>query len=551
MPHVILPRIGTDRAWREAARACLAARLAPERVTWSLGEAEDLLFDDDEVPPAPRPGTVRAPAAFVELAAQAVWHRDPERFARLYGLLWRLRLHPRLMDDPADAAVAQLIRMARAVRRDIHRLHAFVRFREVGDRTAPRRRFAAWIEPQHLTLEPAAPFFARRFADMDWLIATPDLVACFEDGVLRFEEGASRPELAEDEADALWRTYFAAIFNPARVNRRRMLAEMPRRWWAQMPEAAAIPDLLRKAEAAARTMAEAPPREPPLYARALARRAEAAPPRPHPPGPASVLAGDLAACRACPLWEGATQPVPGEGPPDAPLMLVGEQPEDRDDLTGRPFAGPAGDLLLRLLAEAGIDRAQVYLTHAVKHFNYMTKGRQRLARSPGGAEIAACRPWLLRELELVRPRLIVALGATAAAALTGRAEGILRRRGGIEAGPEGLPVLLTLHPGHLLRLPDPVAAEMETEALRRDLITARRHLEGMAAGSGGDADASPSAEANAPRRAGGSAAPRGSRGRVPDPRPPQPEPGRSSPASIPPSRQGHAPSVPPRGVCGG
>jgi probable DNA metabolism protein len=480
MPHVILPRIGTDRAWREAARACLAARLAPERVLWSLGDAEDLLFEEGEAPPAARPGAVRAPAAFVNLAAQVVWHRDPERFARLYGLLWRLRLQPRLMDDAADPGVVRLTRMARAVKRDIHKLHGFVRFREVGERDAVRRRFAAWIEPQHLTLEPAAPFFARRFGDMDWLIATPDLVARFEGGALRFEEGAPRPELAEDDADALWRTYFAAIFNPARANRTRMLAEMPRRWWAQMPEAATIPDLLRGAEAAARGMAEAPPREAPVYAKALARRAGAAPPRPIPEGPAA-LREELVACRACPLWEGATQPVPGEGPAEAPLMLVGEQPGDREDLAGRPFVGPAGELLTRLMGEAGIDRAQAYLTNAVKHFKYTLRGRHRLHQSPGGGEVAACRPWLLREVELVRPRLIVALGATAAGALTGRGEGILRRRGTVEDGPEGIPVLLTVHPSYLLRLPDPVAAEMETEKLRQDLAAARAHLERLLA----------------------------------------------------------------------
>ncbi len=488
MPHVTLPRTGTDKAWREAARACLAARMPPGQITWSRGPSEDILFAEGEAPPAAKPGPIRVPPAFVELASEVCWHRDPERFARLYAFLWRLVRTPALMQDDADKDLVALRNMERAVRRDLHKLKAFVRFREIGDRTAPRRRFAAWIEPAHYTLEPAAPFFARRFGDMDFSIATPDLVLHCEDGQIRFEEGVERPELPEDAAEDLWLTYFRNIFNPARVKVDRMLAEMPRKYWKNLPETAAIPDLLAGAEARVRGMAEAAPTRAPVYAHKLAARAKPrlATPAPGeaPPTPTGLLGAlrdEENACTRCQLFVGATQAVPGEGRPDAPLMMVGEQPGDQEDLVGRPFMGPAGQLFDELMTQVGIDRRDVFLTNAVKHFKYVLKGKRRIHQSPSGGEIAACNWWLRQELDLVKPRLVVAMGASAAEALTGTREGILKRRGQVEGGPGGLPVFLTVHPSFLLRLPDPVAKELETERFRQDLLTAKGHLERLMA----------------------------------------------------------------------
>ena len=480
MPHVTLPKTGTDKAWREAARACLQARIPPEQVSWSRGPAEDILFAEGEAPPAAKPGPIRVPPAFVELASQVCWHRDPERFARLYAFLWRVVAQPALMQDAADRDLTALRNMERAVHRDLHKVKAFVRFREIGDRTAPRRRFAAWFEPAHYTLEPAAPFFARRFADMDFSIATPDLVLHVEDGTVRFEEGADRPELPEDAAEELWLTYFSNIFNPARVKLDRMLAEMPKKYWKNLPETALIPDLLAGAESRVRAMAEAAPTRAPFYAKAIAARPKA-PAAPLEAGSLASLRAEEAACTRCPLFEGATQAVPGEGPLDAPLMFVGEQPGDQEDLQGRPFVGPAGQLLDDILNQAGIDRRRAFLTNAVKHFKYTLKGKRRIHASPSGGEISACRTWLSQELTLVKPRLVVALGASAAESLTGSREGILKRRGSIEDGPGGLPVFLTVHPSFLLRLPDPVAREMETERFRQDLVAAREHLERLMA----------------------------------------------------------------------
>ena len=159
-------------------------------------------------------------------------------------------------------------------------------------------------------------------------------------------------------------------------------------------------------------------------------------------------------CRNCPMWADATQTVFGEGPPTASILLVGEAPGDREDRQGRPFVGPAGQLLDRALAEAGIDRGAVYLTNAVKHFKFELRGRRRIHQKPERAEIAACKPWLLGEIDLIGPRLLVALGATAARSLLGRAVTVGRERGRFQPYPGDRQLFVTIHPSYLLRLPD-------------------------------------------------------------------------------------------------
>jgi uracil-DNA glycosylase len=166
------------------------------------------------------------------------------------------------------------------------------------------------------------------------------------------------------------------------------------------------------------------------------------------------LRREAASCRACPLWENATQTVFGEGPPDAEIMLVGEQPGDREDREGRPFVGPAGLLLDRALAEAGIDRGRVYVTNAVKHFKFEPRGKRRLHKRPNASEIKICRRWLFDEIEATGPRLIVALGATAAQGLAGRVIPVGANRGAVLDVANGLRVFVTIHPSALLRLED-------------------------------------------------------------------------------------------------
>ncbi len=209
MHRVDLPTVGTFEAWRDAARGLLSAGVPPERVLWQHGEgAGDLFVDTSPLPKAETTRQITVPKGFLTVTHLALWHRDPERFARAYSLLCALQDIPRLIHDRGDPRVAKLNAMAKEVGRDKHKMTAFVRFREIGEPDAPRRRFAAWFEPSHFITEPTAPFFAKRFGDMDWTIFTPDLTAHFEDGNLRFAPGAPKPPLAEDDTETLWRTYF-------------------------------------------------------------------------------------------------------------------------------------------------------------------------------------------------------------------------------------------------------------------------------------------------------------------------------------------------------
>ena len=189
-----------------------------------------------------------------------------------------------------------------------------------------------------------------------------------------------------------------------------------------------------------------------------------------------TLRAQSADCRACPLWKDATQTVFGEGPPHAPIMLVGEQPGDKEDLAGKPFVGPAGQVLDRALKEAGVDRHKTYVTNAVKHFKFVLRGKVRLHQKPNTTEIRACRQWYQRELDMVRPQLVVALGATAAQAVFGKATPINKTRGRVIELTDGTHVLVTVHPSYLLRLPDEQAQQDEYAKFVADLKIAARYL---------------------------------------------------------------------------
>jgi uracil-DNA glycosylase len=182
-----------------------------------------------------------------------------------------------------------------------------------------------------------------------------------------------------------------------------------------------------------------------------------------------TLREEAADCRACPLWKDATQTVFGEGPPHASAMLVGEQPGDKEDLAGKPFVGPAGQMLDRALEEAGIDRKKVYVTNAVKHFKFVPRGKIRLHQKPTTPEIKACRQWYERELASIKPALVVAMGATAAQSVFGKITPINKNRGRLIDLDNGIKALVTVHPSYLLRLPDEAARAREYELFVGDL----------------------------------------------------------------------------------
>lgn len=193
MIPISLPRIDTWSAWRDAARALLAARIPPEQIAWHWDRSTTEICQGRIPPPTTR-SAIKVPSDFLEMAEWVVWHKDPERFARLYCMLWRLRLDRGLLADPADPDLARLRQMERAVHRCKHKMRTGLRFQDLRSGT-DRRSFTAWFEPVHHSVEPTAPFFARRFADMDWQIVTPDVTARFAQGTLSFHAGQPHPDL--------------------------------------------------------------------------------------------------------------------------------------------------------------------------------------------------------------------------------------------------------------------------------------------------------------------------------------------------------------------
>jgi DNA polymerase len=448
--------------WRDAARRFLAARIEPERIVWHAGESADDLFAEGQADLPPEPQLeLRVPRAFPALAQSAILHSDPERFALLYRLLWQVTEHPGLIADHADPLVRRVELMAKAVRRDIHKMHAFVRFREVEDGDATGgKRFVAWFEPEHHIVRANAGFFVRRFANMAWSILTPELSIHWDGETLTEGPGADRSMApTEDELEDMWKAYYAATFNPARLKIGAMTREMPRKYWKNLPEAQLIAPLIAGAQA----------RESHMVAQHVAPSERATTLR--------SLAEEAKGCRRCPLWKGTNGCVFGEGPGDAKLMIVGEQPGDEEDKVHRPFVGPAGGVLDRALVEAGIDRSEVYLTNAVKHFKYVMRGKRRLHQKPDAPEIDACRWWLDQEIGLVRPRTTVMLGATAVRGVTGKTGTIGRMRGSPVALAQGTGVV-TWHPSYILRIPEREGADAAYAGLVEDLRLAAQQAAG-------------------------------------------------------------------------
>ena len=443
--------------WRDAARALRSADVAPDDVIWTI-DGEGDLFSEDAPPPTAATAGFTVPREFVALAQEAVLHRSQERFPLLYRLLWRLGEAPDLLHASTDPDVAKAHDLARNVSRAVHKMKAFVRFRAVDGPPSPET-FVAWFEPAHRVTERTAPFFVRRFANMRFSILTPDACAHWDGQALSFTPGADPADAPrEDQLEEYWRTYYAAIFNPARLKVSAMQREMPKRYWRNLPEAQLIPALVESAEKTTAAMIDRAPAQPSRrVVRAAQRVSRDAPYDGTLLTTLEEVSAGVQACRRCPLWRDSTQGVTGEGPSRARLMLVGEQPGDQEDLAGRPFVGPAGQVLDKALAAAGVARDQAYVTNAVKHFKHELRGKRRIHKTPVASEVSACRWWLDSERRIVRPQVIVALGATAASAVFGRALPIAANRGKPTVLPDQATGLVTYHPSFLLRLPDPAA----------------------------------------------------------------------------------------------
>ncbi|HEX7873577.1 MAG TPA: UdgX family uracil-DNA binding protein [Sphingobium sp.] len=446
--------------WRAAVRTLLTADIAPERVSWTVeGAATADLFACD-LPALTGDSGQRISRELLTLLRAALLHSDPARFGLAYRIVWRLRSRPSLASDPADPDMIALHALAKSVRRDLHKMHAFVRFRKTGE-VDGREQFAAWFEPDHHIGRAVAGFFRDRFAGMDWLIVMPQVSIGWDGKVLREGPGGTRADVPPDDAvEAEWRAYYTSIFNPARVKVAAMKKEMPVRYWRNLPEAALISGLVRQAEGRVDAMVKDVRAAPDLFAQTQEDR---------PQFPSlDALYAALRREDVPPSPDFSDQIVPGEGPARASILLVGEQPGDQEDVQGRPFVGPAGQLLDDCLAEAGLDRSRAFLTNAVKRFKFTPRGKRRLHSTPDAGDIAHYRWWLQEEIRLVDPAIVVALGSTALHALSGRKQALGPVRGSLEPWGERR-LLVTIHPSFLLRLPDEQARVIERGRFVREL----------------------------------------------------------------------------------
>ncbi len=447
--------------WRDQARALLMGGIEPERVIWiDPNGAGDLLAQPAHMgacAPAAEAPLPTASRAFLTQARSVICHAAPERFALLYRLLWRCQTQPRLLEDRADADVRRMELMVKDVRRDIHKMRAFVRFRLVEEEGA--ERYVAWFEPSHHIVRANARFFIDRFTGMRWSILTPELSIHWDGETLLEGPGANARDAPQgDAAEDLWKLYYASIFNPARLKVKAMLKEMPRKYWKNMPETAMISSLVAGARSRELAMVEQ-------------GKDDFTGAQPH--SLAEVSKG-IQGCRRCPIGCNGTRAVSGDGNVDAPTMFVGEQPGDQEEKEGHPFVGPAGQLLDCHMERAGIERNALYITNAVKHFKFVQSGKRRLHQKPTAGEIDTCRFWLDAERTIIKPRTIVALGASAARAVLGRTPSVQRERGKPIALADGARLWITVHPSFLLRVPDELR-EREEKAFAEDLSTITKY----------------------------------------------------------------------------
>lgn len=457
-------------AWKKLARQALANDLAPENIIWEeLGSDQPALamFDEREAESDGSDTRFRVPKSFVESAMRVACHRDPKRWPLLYRLLWRLTHgEPRLLEIVVDPDVHEFMRMEKTVRHEVHKMRAFVRFRMIEHDGATWH--VAWFEPEHHIVELNATFFRDRFANMRWSILTPERCVHWDGKDFTFTLGVPKSEApSQDAMEELWRTYYGNIFNPARVKTKAMRKEMPKRYWKNLPETGIIPALLKEAPARVEKMLRQSDAR-------IVRQDEYSIAQPPLTNDWEKLRESACACRACPLWRNATQTVFGEGPVNAEITLVGEQPGDVEDRGGCAFIGPAGQLLNQALSEAGIDRGQVYVTNAVKHFKWKPRGKRRIHQTPNSRDIAACRPWLEAELRLIKPRVLVCLGSTAATTIFGAGARVLRDRGQVRESKFAERTVITFHPSALLRAPDEATQAEQYAQFVSDLRAALR-----------------------------------------------------------------------------
>ncbi len=421
MPKCVLAHETDWTGWRQAARAYVLAGVEPAELSWSVGGKSHAAPEAE--------GRFTLSRAFITLAAQAFQAREAERFGLLYALVWRAHRGELDLTDKVDADLALARRWALTVRADAHRMRTLLRFLPLEQKS-----FLGWYEPDHFVLEPNARLLASRDPNRVFTIVTPDRTAHHDGSGLRFGAGLKQP--ADDETLlAWWNDHREAILRESDEG-------------GGLPEAEDVDEDPRPIDRA------------PIGPVVLPRSQTSG---------TTELAQAARGCTRCDLCGPATQTVFGEGPSDARVIFIGEQPGDQEDVIGRPFVGPSGQLLDKALEEAGIDRRRIAVTNAVKHFKFTQRGRRRIHQSPTAHEIEICRFWLDAERASFDPKLLVLLGASAGHAVLGRRVTVTRERGRPFSLPDGGTAFLTVHPSYLLRQPDAKSRAREYAAFVRDL----------------------------------------------------------------------------------
>ncbi len=465
-------------SWRETARSLIANETSPAEVQLVEDDGQGSLFTSEAEPSnavGSKAASFRVPREFISLAKAVGYHRDAHRWNLLYRTLWRIKTEqPHLLDIETDEDVHRLTQMEKQVRRDAHKMKAFVRFRKVirdGEEF-----FIAWHQPDHRIVRRVAPFFSRRFAGMNWTILTPDESVTWDQSGLQYGKGVTRSEAPDfDELEDLWRTYYANIFNPARVKVKMMKSEMPVRYWKNLPEADIIADLLADAPRRVEQMIE-------QHEGFDQTAIDFIPQSNDQPITLTSLQEMARTCTACDLHHDATQTVFGVGPANAKIVLLGEQPADQEDLAGTPFVGPAGKILDEALQAAGLDRSKLYITNVVKHFKHTIAddnqpqssatptGKKRLHQKPNAREVRCCRPWFDAEWScLADAEILICLGATAATSILGPGLKLTDTRGRFIESDYCDRTIVTWHPSAILRSHNAASRAEKMQQLTEDL----------------------------------------------------------------------------------
>lgn len=431
----------TFAGWREFARKMILEERPPQSIQWSSGNLSLFSLEKSEDKQNYTRSSLNdlthfsVPIDFLRVAEKVAYARDEDRWDLLYRLLYRLRFENRnLMNINVDPDVHRILNLAHSVRRDVHKMHAFVRFKKRIKNN--EEVYVAWHQPEHLILPLAAPFFVRRFGDKPWSIFTPDESVHWDLEKLSFASGIPQREFQnEDQWDEIWKTYYKSIFNPARIKIKMMKSEMSPKYWSSMPETSLIQSLVR----------EAPQR---LQEMALNHNQAA-----HVPDLNSLEEVYIALnkCRACSLYqknEELQRAVCGSGNIKAKIMIVEDKPSE------------CTKILDQILEQSDLPKEKLFFTNAVKH-SKTTK--------PTGSELHACKPWLETEIKYIKPKVIVALGSTAALAILGRLPKLSEERGKIIRGsPFAEIIILSWNPASLLQMSNKEEASLRFQQIKDD-----------------------------------------------------------------------------------